>query len=62
MGPPCTAHCRCESRTHAVATIQCANVECPEEDEVESVRRYNDLESCCASGVKSFTRAINDHN
>lgn len=54
-GPPCRASCRCENRTHTVATIQCAHIECPEDDEPVIVRRYNDLESCCASGGKWFS-------
>lgn len=58
--PMCRADCQCSSNMR----IECANIECPEDDynyddPPQTINRYNDLKECCSAIQTPINKA--DH-
>lgn len=58
--PMCSTDCRCSSQMH----VECANVECPEDDYIDpnqtpTISLYNDLKQCCSSKQASIDKITN---
>lgn len=58
--PMCRADCHCSSYMH----VECANVECPEDDYIDpdqapTISLYNDLKQCCSSAQAPIDKIDN---